>query len=1444
MEYCFGNSTFVLTHNPCYMRKRGAIDISYPNVIELGDGTLRIEMVTTVTAKDFSAYWGSLHNEFHSEKRKGIIIDLTETTYMNLFCISKIILSIFSSQKPTEIIWPESTKEKPAAKNKMLRFFYNLGILDVLFSGMVCYGASETSDGKEIHPKVSYRNNITNNIGGEVKSRYHESYDFTQIFDKAVQKFQVFALPIRGNVNNFKVLEHVYNATIKKSLEDYYSDMGLLTSISERLFMYFTEIADNIIEHAYPRQKNILFTLVITNDYLPEYAITGKDRDKFDKRIRTLENQIPKYAYGDFEERHFGGLSLFIDDCGTGIVSEEVKPSKYGALYNKIYRDGIPEIEREKGKTSINGLKLVFDQICDYNDHLWIHDNRCWIGTFFSDQPKPEEVDYSLSRGNTEITAKDHYIHPYIPGVTYEIRINFSRHSPNRELMFNRYGVRVNRSLEQIKDLLKKGESPSLNSEYLVIDKINKKNQTRSWKKEIEENNFNSIVFRPSRKQKNDLQKELITWIVGKIEKIHESATKHIKFDTLFIADLTHTQVFQMRAVVETFDISRVLMDCNVKNVVLISKEFFVFVMEPESINAEKFILLEKSENSCSERYVMQNQVILNEMFTVLHMHDRKMFCEHSRVKKYLVLGNIEWNGSRLSSFLDVERMMTDHGIFEIMARIIIRLDGLLGKSAKVNFFEGFMERGFSSFTEANKNPNATDVYVGSIVFSQSTQRSKVADDSNVLYFFIHNQSASQFRNTVAFLDYPQTRSKRNKRYRKVLYSNRLEEYGAENRTIGYYLGEDIPGLNIGKYQNHIAKISYDVGFFPSGLFKIEEASLVSAFEGFLVDQLVLLGKDNKRMCLTVKSEKELMSIDTNAIISAVREHFPKRTHNQFCLSCNADDFTDQKYKDVYVYHTVTIEDLLDASKNNRPVFIITLYNTLELNTRFSNIIDQKYFPFIPIRVRGNNYVIARRIKGIVRYLKDLLSPEYKDKFKSYSNDFDAMGEFGLLDRIKLDKKIAGDSPSLLYDCIQLDINRSNNIRKKLPFTSELHYLAELLTIAAGCLKPLKGNESHNAYLLKGLTDMISVLMACKTGYDDTVVSFFALILTYALDINRDITLLYNKNRTEFENMVTEAFDESGLALYRILFATFLKEIDEWKHSERVDKVFHHNANQAYQDLFVLLFNEHGADHDSPLAKYVKSTETYNLTDANSIDALVNTALTCISLIKYIRAYDENLDDVLRLESSMKNNFDGLKSLDHTLRELIRCNIEELQKIADRRFYKIPVSERMENQEEKIIGFIHKIYERLGAKVELPLSWDSFKLYVHYVKGSYNIPKDMKNAVLCNDPFILDEIGSLINDAIKKHSSPFSLKGHGDKPNQPYWITCEIIPSYVMISIYNSTEKLPLDVQEEIRNKPREGKKLLSRYNVSVEYVQALDDEYNGTNENIIKTIIKCPFFT
>ena len=535
--FCFKNGNLTNTCTKCEIRNSAGGDNIGKNLpdVDVYKDRIHILFKQKIVAKEFPNYFGYLQERLLDVNAETeVVIDLHNTKYINHFCISKILITIYKirKNKKIKIIFPEDFKG-----NKMMRYLYNLGVLDFVFNVIEfeCWAGQKRVE------------------------NYSEKNSFDECYDYAIFPYTVFEEKIQ--TENSKKIEEIIN-NILSSVQTYYTTRNQVEKyrqIESRVHLYLFEVIDNIFSHAYKEsnEKTVWFAVNIYNNYLPPYRVlvgTPEER-KFENRITRLQREVPMSVYKDIHDRYFGGFNIFVDDIGKGIQGT-YKAKSIENIYKDVYLNG-----SNKRKT-INGLKLVADQIATNCDMLWAHDGRNWVSTSFVENN-------SIIRPDESETI--HYSHPALKGLTYDIFVNLAKNSKEKKRTYEEFGYKISLTLQQLKECIYVNKDVEF-EQNVFVDLLNIKNRNKSFQKELNVK-AKRLFYRPRATQKNKMGLELDTRVISKLSD--ESF-----FDTLVVYDLNQTTLFQIRAVFENRDYARELIKYGIETIALLTEESWIFCMK------------------------------------------------------------------------------------------------------------------------------------------------------------------------------------------------------------------------------------------------------------------------------------------------------------------------------------------------------------------------------------------------------------------------------------------------------------------------------------------------------------------------------------------------------------------------------------------------------------------------------------------------------------------------------------------------------------------------------------------------------------------------------------------------------------------------------------------------------------------------------------------------
>lgn len=1140
--------------------------------------TLSILFGTKIIAKDFSFYWGSILFDIDLDSVDNIEIDWHKTNYANLFCISKIILALIDRKKKVSIIWPENS-----VNNKMLRYMYNRGILDLLFQNTK---NNVVNIFTQQHEKIDF---IINYINDKIITDYTTVYNFDNCFDQAIHNYSV--LCFKDVPQNDIKREEGIDRIVKKVLlntENYFSNKrnsNIYNNIKDRMDLYLYEIISNVIEHAYTNGAGV-FSVLVTNDYLPEYAKSTKNKfgqDKFNNREKRLEKEIPEKFSGNIISTFLGGLTIFVDDIGCGIGSSKISRGHYSQLYKEVFLFGINKEKRSRHSTSMNGLKLIADQISNYNDKFWCHDNQNWIGTSFLESRLLAKLDLSESQ------IRNHqYKAPYANGVTYEIGINYSRGSKEKETSYNTYGAPVDYDINDLKSILGRNAD---NDFCTYIDRLNIFSPNIS--KGNKERKTKNLIVRLSEKRKDQLYKELKISILDKLKPVYEN---------LFIYDLDAIALFQLKAVFETPHLVSKIKPHIINEIVLLGIDGFIFAFKYD-LQKESYIL----NKSNSLYFINNNKELLLNVFSVIYKNNNNLINKYifdprtSKVRTPIVYtGKIQWGSQTIHSYIDVEAMLNSHMISIMILFLLKRTNGML-RNYKFQFLEEFMETRFDSHLNEFANKQPERIFIGSVILSKKTETYRVNKDDVKIYLFKHNESKLDFDDSYIFLlKYPDITFKKNiKNYRRVSSTNKIEEYSVNSEELSFYKSNE--------YKRLISTLDYNIGFSNQGIIKpIINEKFKENFEVFTEYIIKQMLKKYNTIGVTLNSNminlfdgedefnkfKEKFKIQVNKLVN-------KRSKNKkVIINGNLDTCKTR----VNISYTYSFVDFLEYMRNDSCNICISVFNIIEFDSGFDKIIDHGYYPFIPIMY--NNGISKTDVNRFLVFSKSLIK-QYKLLLEKYIDDNYNFINKDFFDDIYRYFNTSSYENNLFYDSIMFNVYTSLNQEYIFPFNNPL-YILLVRIISNGISSFIYSANADSKKVNTFFADLVSL---CNNGIEDNIVLFFIFVLLYCLNVLPILDI------QEIENLkILNAFEDNNISnIYKILCAWILKSIDQVKFSKILQRFFINNdVTMYFHKLYSQLFNKHGSDHDGPITSYIK---TNYINDENS-ENLINVLEECLEYLK------------------------------------------------------------------------------------------------------------------------------------------------------------------------------------------------------------------------------------
>lgn len=923
--FCFRSSQEQMECKNCIIRKDGMFK-EIPE-IDKHKNELSIFFGNRVTAGEFAIYFGELQKRILDLNAEQIInINLEKTKYINQFCISKLILtiSLVKKDKCINIFFPHQHDD-----NKMLRFLYNNGILDLLFtdSNINCY------------------------INNEKVNHYEVKYNFSNCYDQAIFPYRIYVYNTKIKAEH-KEIEKIIT-DILHTTEDFYvkrEQQEKFHQIKERLHLYLYEIIDNIFQHAY-EDYPIIFGINICNSYLPPYKVLAGTREekKFANRIARLQKEVPMSVYKDIHDRFFGGFNVFVDDIGKGI-SSTYSSSSIENVYRDVYING------SKKRKNINGLKLVADQIAINNDILWAHDRRHWVCTSFVENN-------SIIKSDKSETLT--YKHTDIRGLTYDIFINLAQNSKEKIIAYNKFGYKVQFKLSEIRDII------SLDSDEYIpdifVDLINIKNKTKKFNLNIESE---VLFYRFRAIQKNKIAAELDT----RIQKPLREEKNTGKFKYLVVYDLNQTTLFQARAVFENKDKVKELIKKGIEQIVLITEECWFFVMD--LIKDAYYMHKNGFEKFCKK---ISPANVLKNIFT----NDRKVLYEILTDERYdfIYTGTIYWGNIIIREYWDIEQMLYDRAIADLIFRSTIRISGLLDSKSKIVFFERFMDKQLGSLVNEYKNDAQKNIFLGSVLMSGETEGRLTHEDEWKIYFFRHKECAFQEQeNHIILFNLPTKKNTKKKGiYKRIPFTNHIEACDDKNAELLYYSGE--------KYEQLLKRINYSTGFYSTGFISVHyDQQLLDAYLEFVVDMIrvKLMTLNYIDVLIELDLDSEVQKVFEKRIVDLQYENENRSLGKKVTINQHSS-LTELTVELKKSFSLIEIIGTLKKSSYNR--IFLPIFNNIRFEQDFNNIITLGYIPFIPLYCSTEDPMVGQ--SGLEKFssFTRTLNPKYRKVLESSSGE-------------------------------------------------------------------------------------------------------------------------------------------------------------------------------------------------------------------------------------------------------------------------------------------------------------------------------------------------------------------------------------------------------------------------------------------------------------------------
>lgn len=1373
---CFKNGEDRQNCNICalkYSANGGIMNNNIPE-IDIYKNSMTITFREKVIAKDFAKYFGYLQERILSvDSEQKIIIDFQRTLYINHFCISKLLLTLYKirSQKEIIFLFPAQT-----GKNKMLRFLHNLGILDFIFENFQC------------------------RIENEIIQKYSEKYDFNDCYDYAILPYIIYDEEIKDD--NVESIEKIVDV-ILQSIENYYAtrrQTEKYRQIESRVHLYLFEIIDNIFQHAYPKEneesRRALFAINVYNSYLPPYKVLvgTPEEAKFENRIERLQREVPMSVYKNIHDRFFGGFNILVDDIGASIQSTYTI-SDLENVYKDVYLNG------SKKRKTINGLKLVADQISCNNDLLWAHDGRNWISTSFIE--------------NSSIVISDesetiHYKHPAIKGLTYDLFINLAKNSKEKKKTYENFGSKVTFSLEDIKEII------SNNKNGVFVDLLNVLNRNKSFEKQLN-SKAKYLFYRPRATQKNKMANEFETRVIDKFSEVSQ-------FDSLVIYDLNQTTLFQIKAVFENKGIALKLLQKGFQKIILITEESWLFAMQPVG---DIFMLKKEVAQGVSKKE-------LKNIYSLIHKNDSEVLQENleRNISEYLYEGNIYWGFKTINEYIDVEKMIMDRNIWDLIRKSISRMSGMLGEKRKLVFLDKFMEISFDSLVNEYKDGDVQIIYFGSIILSGETEKRVTGGNDIKIYLFRHRECEVELNgNHLILFSLPDIKNERNKgEYRRILNTNRIEICSGATEEYDNYLSE--------VYTENLKKIEYVLGFFPTGFFSFKKNKQL--YDGYLQFVISIIKIE------MAKFDTISVNIKDNTLITELKEDIEKeakRLGNTEYRNLGKKIYFEKEIDDsiqliIELGEEFELIDMMTEMKQSKnEVIYIPVFNNIHFDKSFEKIVNAGYMPYLPLFYSKNDFFITDVKLDKFYSFTRTLNPRYRRKL-----EIDVNGE----DSIKMgtdftnevysfyDHLLANDTMrmNLLVDVINRDIGKQRDYKiDEEPLKGQYYIFIEAILLQHSIVK------MNSEDITKTVDNILGFLAHYCNIIDDSIITYLLLIIVKS--ISMDIKLLDKL----FEKETGKELLHSKSSQVSILFADLYNDNCRFRFQTELNEFFVSNDITIYYNMLAqLLFNSHGAIHDSKLDTiYKKLVENMGEITDEDVKDIYNIIPNCIALLKLTKSYDNSIEKEENLEQQF---FVYSNNIRENLQN-IRTIIEEIMECAKERFEIID----KEQVQEGIKRYFNKIEDVLQRK-KYNINGEeisNFNVIIHdscETNGTANIKRNIN---LYNDTIIFEELAYLLHNAHSHSYKAFSLYGNDDK-KYLVWVKAELHGNYICLRLFNSIEKRDNNYNSiitAIQEKRRVGKTYLEKFNIHVSYyanpkgIKAAIEEVD-----IFETRIEIPYFT
>lgn len=1381
--FCFSSGSAECECDICAIRTSGSgknTSHRIPNV-DIYKETLTISFGEKVIAKDFAKYFGVVQQRMLAPNFENeIVIDFTNTKYINHFCISKILITAYKikQDKKVSILLPTDCKN-----NKMLRFLYNRGILDFIFlnENFQCF------------------------VGEERVTHYLEKYNFEECYDYAIYPYTIFEIKMT-DVHS-KEIENLVKRVLE-SIEKYFSKKNQSEKyqrIESRVKLYLFEIVDNIFEHAYKKGNTdkIVFAINIYNSYLPPYKVlVGTPEEcKFENRIVRLQTEVPMSVYRDIHDRYFGGFNIFIDDIGDGIDGT-YPASNLENKYKDVYING------SKKRKTINGLKLVADQMAINADLLWAHDGRSWVSTSFTENS-------NICRSDDSKTI--HYEHPSIKGLTYDLFVNLAQNSKEKKKTYEQFGNKVSFKLDEVREIILGKKEDELD-ESIFVDLLNRKNRNKSFT-DVLCKKYKYLFYRPRATQKNKMANEIDTRIISKF-------TTESHFDYLIVYDLNQTTLFQIKAVFENKDIAVELIQKGIKGILLFTEESWLFYM---IVCGDSFSMRKIDK----EKVDFDSQLL--SIYKEIHENDKKaiqeIWCQE--YSNYLFSGKIFWGFTEIEEYIDIEKMIIDRTISDLLCKSIARISGMLSSNQKLVFLEKFMEMKFGPLVNEYKNEAVQNIYFGSIIMSGETEKRVASDQDIKIYLFKHRECTLDLddKHLILFELPVKKSSKKGSIRRRILNTNRTEECSDKSDEYKYYQ-EDA-------YIKNINKIEYMLGFYNTGFLSIPMNNDV-LYEGYI--QFILDIIKIKLRKFDVLSVQVLENLPKDKIKKGLENgierilgdnefrNFGKKVHID-----RIDEVSSQLI--IKVGKNFELLDLMtDINHSKNEVIYIPLFNNILFDSDFPKILDAGYLPYLPLYYDSTEPIINNvQLEKFYSFTRTL-NPHYRKEleFSSQTKEVLKINTELTSDILNFYNHLMDDE-SYRFNVLPDIISRNVNISDKDMVNEDLK-IGQYSIFVNALLLQHSIVRLNSVDRTKIINSILNFLVDKSDEIEDSIVTYLLLVIIKS--VSYDNSMLGRL----FDKELGKKLLKSKSNQLRILFADLFYENCRLKFETELDSFYVSSDIAIYYNMLAqLLFNSHGTIHDGKLdmicKKIIEHPENMKQSDIDDINSIIP---NCISLLKLTRSYDQSME----IEENLEREFFSYTSDVWGNLQRIKDFIEKLKIYAQERFVFID----REAVENGIKNYVEKVKEVLVRK-QYDINSEEISNLNVTIGEDCDADKDghvQRNINLYKDTIIFEELAYLLHNAHSHSFNKFSLHGNGDK-KYLVWIRAELHSNFILLRFFNSIEKKDgnyENIVKKIHEKKRVGKTYLEKFNIHVLYEHnPKGPKAENDSIDIFETRIEIPYF-